>query len=129
MYIMANKCKRCGKVIGKYTKTGLCVDCWHQFNRGEEASNWRGGITPYKIIAVNGKQILEHRYVWEREYGEIPKGWVIHHLNGDKRDNRIDNLMAMPSGYHWSDHQLAVKLKNKQIKNIHRYLFSNGIRR
>ena len=25
-----------------------------------------------------------HRYVWEKEYGEIPSGMVIHHKDGDQ---------------------------------------------
>ena len=33
-----------------------------------------------------------HRVIWKRYNGEIPKGSMIHHINGKKRDNRIENL-------------------------------------
>ena len=34
----------------------------------------------------------EHRLVWEQHHGAIPKGMFIHHINSDRRDNRIENL-------------------------------------
>ena len=37
-----------------------------------------------------------HREVWQEAHGEIPKGWLIHALNGDKRDTRLENLAAVP---------------------------------
>lgn len=38
------------------------------------------------------------RYVWEQHNGELPKGYVVLFLNGDKADARIENLMAVPCG-------------------------------
>jgi len=38
----------------------------------------------------------EHREVWQEAHGEIPKGWVVHALNGDKLDIRLENLAAVP---------------------------------
>ena len=35
---------------------------------------------------------MVHRYVWEQNFGKIPEGGVIHHINGNKFDNRIENL-------------------------------------
>lgn len=37
-------------------------------------------------------QWLEHRYVWTQAHGEIPKGMCIHHINGKRYDNRLENL-------------------------------------
>ena len=37
-----------------------------------------------------------NRAVWQEAHGEIPKGWLIHFLNGDKGDNRLENLAAVP---------------------------------
>ncbi|GEM_PF-2302888 len=35
---------------------------------------------------------MEHVLVWESANGRIPAGFVIHHINQDKLDNRLDNL-------------------------------------
>lgn len=46
----------------------------------------------YKQIYVDGKQWYEHRWIWTKHHGAIPNKMVIHHINGDGRDNRINNL-------------------------------------
>lgn len=38
----------------------------------------------------------KHREVWQEAHGKIPKGFVVHALNGDKRDVRLENLAAVP---------------------------------
>ena len=38
------------------------------------------------------KQMRVHRFIWECLKGDIPDGLVINHKNGDKQDNRLDNL-------------------------------------
>jgi hypothetical protein len=39
-----------------------------------------------------GKRLLEHHHVWQEANGPIPEGKEIHHKNGDKQDNRLENL-------------------------------------
>ena len=38
---------------------------------------------------------FEHRVVWEKHNGKIPKGMTIHHINGNKLDNKIENLSML----------------------------------
>ena len=63
----------------------------------------------YKEIIKNNKIIPEHRYIWLRDndWGMwfIPKGWVIHHRNMNKLDNRIENLICIPLECHISVHK------------------------
>jgi len=40
------------------------------------------------------------RKVWERRYGPIPKGFAIHHLDGDYTNNVISNLACLSSTDH-----------------------------
>ena len=36
------------------------------------------------------------RAAWSEKHGPIPKGWVVHNLNGNMADNRLENLAAVP---------------------------------
>lgn len=45
-----------------------------------------------------------HREVWKHHHGEIPRGWHVHHVNGDPEDNRVENLCAMSGARHISEH-------------------------
>jgi len=52
-------------------------------------------FTPHNMgymKSSKGKRLLMHRVVWEHYNGKIPPGHDIHHINGDKTDNRIENL-------------------------------------
>ena len=35
---------------------------------------------------------MEHRVVWENSHGPIPNGYSVHHKNGNKLDNDLENL-------------------------------------
>lgn len=45
-----------------------------------------------------------HRAVWEEANGPIPKGFVVHHINGNKQDNRLENLQLMSHSEHSAQH-------------------------
>jgi hypothetical protein len=38
----------------------------------------------------------EKRTIWSKAHGKIPKGWIVHSLNGDKGDVKLENLAAIP---------------------------------
>lgn len=35
---------------------------------------------------------MEHVVIWEGSHGAIPDGWQVHHKDGDKLNNTIENL-------------------------------------
>lgn len=63
------------------------------------------------------KHIYYHHYVWCLEMGwtEIPKGYVIHHIDFDKTNNNINNLALMTNEAHTRLHQIIRKLQNSKI--------------
>lgn len=59
----------------------------------------------YKWVTRCGKTILVHQLIWIEHFGEIPKGYVIHHKNKNKKDNRIENLQCMTIKEHFRAHK------------------------
>lgn len=58
-----------------------------------------------KFYKELGKQKMEHCYVWEKHHGAIPPGMQIHHIDGNKLNNNINNLMLVDAMTHKRLHE------------------------
>lgn len=85
-----------------------CLGLAHP-ERAEKARNnsplmRRSGLAEprrYKTIRINGKQVREHRYLMEQHLGrKLDRNEQVHHINGDWRDNRIENLQVLTNSEH-----------------------------
>ena len=81
---------------------------------GEGNSNWKGGRiihqgyiymrVPKHPYAKNN-YVQEHRLVMEKSLGRyLEPHEVIHHMNHNTMDNRIENLMILSQGKHMAIH-------------------------
>ena len=98
-------------------------------NSGENAYNWNGGVQKtqkgYVMVRKPGHPradskgyVMEHILTWETETGTIvPRGYCVHHINGNKSDNRIENLRMMKCGEHTALHNEGRKMK-QSTKNL-----------
>lgn len=60
-----------------------------RFSNKEAFTSYNGN--GYKIGRINNRKYFAHRAIWAIEYGEWPLD-CIDHINGDRSDNRIENL-------------------------------------
>lgn len=98
--------------------------------RGERSANWKGGIRKttrgYRQVHMPGHPradtngyVMEHIFVWEEKTGvPVPENCCVHHLNGDKSDNRIENLCLMQRTAHTVFHHTGLKRSEETRKKI-----------
>ena len=62
----------------------------------------RSGSKPRKFMKVAEPNIwrLQCRLVWESRYGCLRRDDVIHHINGNTLDDRLENIIAIPRSDH-----------------------------
>ena len=68
-----------------------------------------------------------HRQIYIDNFGEIPKGFHIHHIDGDTENNSPDNLQALPPEVHatmylkdMTDEELAAHKKRMSEAQLRR---------
>lgn len=77
----------------------------------------------------NGKRIRkqEHRYIMEQYLGrKLNKDEVVHHINGKKYDNRIENLQVMSRSEHIKVHNLPGNISEETKRKLSK-LFTHRI--
>ena len=61
------------------------------------------------------KHILIHQAVWMAAEREVPMGWELDHINGDKRDNSLQNLRVVTRQLNCRDGGFLIMLRNRKI--------------
>ena len=104
---------------------------------GEQSANWKGGrrvannqgyiyiYTPDHPNATKDGYVLEHRLVLEEVLGRfLEPQEIAHHINGDKTDNRPENIGLLAThGAHVSEHFKAIK----EVARLKKILDDNNL--
>lgn len=80
----------------------------YRHGESKEAGTDKGN--GYRMVCVRGKKYLTHRVIWEMINGNIPYGLEIDHIDGNRSNNRIDNLRLVKRSNN-------NKNKSKQLNN------------
>lgn len=116
--IKAKRCKKCylqlaaqrlanraiGRILRRKRK-GNSLYCYWDIRKPEHPRATKAGY------------IREHILVWEEAHEMLlPKGCIVHHLNGDPLDNRSENLVAVRKEKH--ENRTLMKLWQKRIREL-----------
>jgi hypothetical protein len=62
-------------------------------------------LNPYRRCTKNGKFVYEHRWIMEQKIGrKLTRNEHVHHINGNPKDNRIENLEILSKSDHAKTH-------------------------
>lgn len=99
-------CEACGKTVGRRKdaatqgynyKQKFCSRACAVVAQGKGGHVHRG----YRVIHVNGKAVFEHRHIVEQAIGrKLLPTETVHHISGDKLDNRFPENLEIWSGRH-----------------------------
>lgn len=122
-------CRQCGDSYVRYgsefklyKESVFCSrECRTAFRRATPFSSNKSS-SGYKTKNICGKQIKEHRVVLEKHLGRpLSSNESVHHRNGDRADNRIENLEL------WSKSQPYGQRVEDKIEHACRILSEYGV--
>jgi hypothetical protein len=102
-YLKTKDLCACGKTKSRYAER--CRDC------AQPAADWKYDKQGYIVKYFNGKEIRQHRVVMEQHLNrELLPEENVHHKNGVRDDNRLENLEL------WSSSQPAGQRVKDKVK-------------
>lgn len=117
--------------VGTCPETGFSFYCSLAHNYGVRINDktgvstiinphMRGGTSKKEYMNFDHafghhKHILIHQAVWMAAEREVPMGWELDHINGDKRDNSLQNLRVVTRQLNCRDGGFLTMLRNRKI--------------
>lgn len=121
----------------RYSRSKAGKNNPHFGKRGPEAPRWVGECKDgygYLTCLVEGKRVFVHRLVMAQALGipvkKLPESLEVHHIDGDSKNNSLDNLALTTSAGHKSIHLLqrmeakSLRLKRSSLWDAFRYTTS-----
>jgi hypothetical protein len=127
------KCLFCGKQYQpQHKKTKYCSpECHYESNvKSNSRMIDKSGYVLVKHRDNPRRWIREHRQIMEVSLGrELLRTELVHHINGIKNDNRLENLVITNMSEHISHHNSGIKFTLEHRKKISKALSRNNNRK
>lgn len=83
-----------------------------------QGEGWLIDKDGYKQVMIGNKYVREHRYIMEKYLGrKLQTTECVHHINGIKTDNRIENLKIVSFHDHKYEHpRISLEIKKTALK-------------
>ena len=100
-------------------KKGIHLSPMTEFKKGQRGINWMplGSLTirtdksgaqrQYIKIAEPNIWIEYAKFIWIKNNGKIPKGFLIHHIDRNTLNDRIKNLASLTRKAHFEIHKIG----------------------
>ena len=113
------KCANCGSDFYTTRNIFCCQNCAREYrkkNYKHKTYIENGYVVEYKAGYNKKSSIKQHRRIMEEFLGRrLEPNEVVHHKNGNKTDNRIENLEVIDRGKHSAYHRKKEKAEGKQL--------------
>lgn len=117
-------CKNCSKTFLKRDYKSCAIKfcsrlCANLFNASKLSKNRKGNLNPmygkkpanykgghltsdgYRCLIINNRKVREHRYIMEKHLDrKLLDNEDVHHIDGNKINNNINNLQVIEHGEH-----------------------------
>lgn len=104
-------------ICGQSCKASICQSCSSVHRYYDKHGGYVYLRIPNYPSAQKNGTILEHRYVMEKFLGrQLTRDEIIHHLNGIRNDNRIENLAIV--GKHSHPSKSYIKSLQKRVRKL-----------
>ena len=114
-------CEHCQKEIRRYTNNPDANRFCSRKCYWDSRRRWKVGCDGYVRQTFNHRDTRQHQLIAEKALGRRLKlGECVHHINGDKADNRNQNLLICTLGYHRWLHERMAQLYMKEHFRIGR---------
>jgi hypothetical protein len=97
---------KCGNTYATTKKDSidLCPEC---LSKARLKINQEINKYTYEVSNLSGKDAWKHKVLAKQYYGNIPEGYVVHHINCIRNDNSKGNLAILSLSDHAKFHRLA----------------------